>query len=435
MKVPQTLLIVVTSVFILASLALISFIGMSQIHKSNNEFEHLIREQNRQTGLATKMRDAARERMMELWRLSLTEEPFARSDSYEDFLGHATKYLQARDEFLATGLSEKEKKLYDELNEATRNSSIYHRKIADQLMYGDAVSVDEMLNQTLPSQKHSLDALNRIIDLQVVENEQAFKKATSEVERTVNLMMALTASTIFIGAILAMFIYRNNLKMRLQLEQSNQELLYSNQSLETRVAERTRQLQQANSKLQLQAHYDALTGLANRALLTEQMMVILAQAKRENNKAALLFMDLDGFKPINDKYGHDIGDQMLRELSKRLQQNIRNTDLAARIGGDEFVVVLANIHEAFHAQTFAKMLNATMREPIDINGLELEVGVSIGISIYPEHATDSDSLIKAADSAMYNAKREGKGKYRMYNKDMLSDQAVIPRDANNHKDC
>jgi len=433
MKAPQTLLIIITSVFILASLALISFIGMSQIHKSNDEFEHVIREQNRQTELATKMRDAARERMMELWRLSLTEEAFARNESYEDFLGHATNFLQAREDFLATGLSEEEKVLYDELNKATRNSSIYHRKIADQLMYGDPVSAEEMLNQTLPSQKHSLDALNRIIDLQVVENEGAFKKATSEVERTVNLMITLTATTMFMGAILALIIYRNNSRMRHQLEQTNQELLYSNQSLESRVAERTRQLQQANSKLQLQAHYDALTGLANRALLTEQMMVILGQAKRESSKVALLFMDLDGFKPINDKFGHDVGDQVLREIATRINLNIRSTDLVARIGGDEFVVVLSNIHEAFHAKTFAKMLNVTLREPIFINGVDLQVGASIGISVYPDHGEDTDSLIKAADIAMYNTKREDKGQFKVFNENMSSQDDSSSTDSINKK--
>ena len=398
---------------------LISFIGMSQIEKSNKEFAHVIQKQNRQTTLATKMRDAARERMMELWRISLTEDPFDRNDSYDDFLNHATRYLNAREAFLTTGLSEEELTLYGELNAATSQSSAYHRKIADQFMRDEKVSVDEMLTKTLPSQRNSLNALNKIIDHQAIENERTFKQATLEVERTVRLMVALTAFTMLIGGILALIIHRNNSRMREQLQQSNEELLRSNQSLETRVQERTRQLQQANSKLQFQAHYDGLTGLANRALLTEQLAVILGNAKREENYVALLFLDLDGFKPVNDKYGHDVGDQMLQKLSQRIITSIRSADLAARIGGDEFIIVLSNIQEALHAETFSEMLIAKLQAPIEIEGRELSIGVSIGVSIYPEHAIESEALIKAADVAMYHAKREGKARFKMYAKDML----------------
>jgi diguanylate cyclase (GGDEF)-like protein len=412
-------MIILTSVFILASFTLISFIGMLQIQKSNEEFERVINEHNRQAELVTKMRDAARERMMELWRISLTKEPFARNASYEDFLGHATVYLEAREAFLQTELSEQEMMLYRQLNEATGKSSAYHRKIADQFMSGDPVSVNEMLSKTLPSQKDSLNALNRIIDLQAVESQQAFNKATYAVQRTVNLMIALTASTVFIGAILALIIYRNNAGMREALQQSNVKLLHSNQNLETRVAERTRQLQQANAKLQLLAHYDTLTGLANRALLTEQMAILLHQANREGKKMALLFLDLDGFKPINDEFGHDAGDQLLKVFAKRISGNIRSSDLVARIGGDEFVIVLSDIHELMHAETFAGMINATLHKPILFEGNELSIGVSIGISVYPDHGQDSEMLLKAADIAMYQAKRGGKNQFKVFDSEML----------------
>jgi len=412
------LLIALASLFILGSLAIISYIGLTQIKKSNEGFSRIIKEQNKQTALATKMRDAARERMMELWRISLTKDPFARNESYDDFLNHATTYLKAREAFLETELTEQEMVLYNELNQATGKSSTYHRKIADQFMRDEVVSIDEMLTQTLPSQRDSLNALNKIIDFQAIENEQTFKKATVEVERTVNLMIALTASTMLIGVILALIVYRNNAKMRLQLLQSNKKLLRSNQNLESRVMQRTRELQQANSKLQFQAHYDPLTGLANRALLTEQMAVILGQARRESKSVALLFLDLDGFKPVNDKYGHDVGDQMLKILAQRITGSIRSTDLAARIGGDEFVIVLSSIQEILHAETFAEILNAKLQEPMQIAGNVLSVGASIGIGIYPDHASLSDDLIKAADIAMYHAKRDGKACFKVYDKEM-----------------
>ncbi len=415
----NTLMIILASVFILASFALISFIGTSQIQKSNEEFARVINEHNRQAELVTKMRDAARERMMELWRISLTKEPFSKNASYEDFLGHATSYLVAREAFLETKLSEHEMELYKQLNQAAGKSSAYHRKVADQLMNNDPVSADEMLSKTLPSQKESLNALNRIIDFQAVENQLAFSKATSQVEKTVSLMIALTASAVFIGAILAIIIYRNNSGMWRALQRSNEQLLQSNHNLERNVTERTRQLWQANSKLQLLAHYDALTGLSNRALLNEQMHILLNLANRENKKMAVLFLDLDGFKPINDDYGHTIGDRMLKVFAERISANIRSSDLAARIGGDEFVIVLSDIQEASHAGDYAAMINATLREPVLIDGHELTAGVSIGISVFPDHGAEPDILINAADAAMYQAKRDGKNQFKVFNVEML----------------
>ncbi len=414
-------MIIFAALFILASFSMISFIGMSQIQKTNAEFERVINEHNLQAALVTKMRDAARERMMELWRISLTTDPFAREASYEDFLGHATDYIVARDAFLQTGLSDQEVMLSEELNKATAKSSAYHRKIADQFMHDDPVSLAEMLNKTLPSQKESLSALNRIIDLQALENQQAFNKATYEVEKTVNLMIILTATAVFVGVILTLIIFRNNAGMRRALQQSNEQLLQSNQNLEARVAERTHQLWQANANLQLLAHYDGLTGLANRALLTEQMAILLHQAHRESKMMALLFLDLDGFKPINDKFGHDAGDRLLKVFAERISGNIRSSDLAARIGGDEFVIVLSDIQESKDAEAFAGMINAALHEPVQQDGHELAIGVSIGISVYPHHGEESEMLIKAADVAMYQAKRDGKNKYKVFDIDMLED--------------
>lgn len=417
-------MVAISATIVLCSLALISYIGMSQIKKSNEEFARVIQEQNRQTMLVTQMRNAARERMMELWRLSLTKDPFDQNQSYEDFLKHATTYLSAREQFLQTDLTEEELQLYNNLNRATRVSSTYHRNVADKFIRDETLSADEMLTQTLPSQRYTLDALNKLIDHQAVENERAFSHATEEVESTVNLMITLTASSILIGALLASIVHRNDIRLRREVQSANEELLKSNQNLESRVKERTWQLQYANSRLQHQAHYDSLTGLANRALLTEQMTILLNQSKREHKKLAVLFMDIDGFKPVNDQYGHDIGDQMLREFAERITSTVRNSDLAARFGGDEFVIVLPDIKQQENAQEFAAMLSKLLSEPMNIDGHELQVGASIGISLFPEHGAFADDLIKHADAAMYYAKREKHLPFKLYEKSLPKHFAI-----------
>jgi len=402
---------------LLTLLSLISYIGTSQINQVNSEFERVINQHNQQAVFATQMRDAARERMMELWRISLTNDPFNRNDSYEDFLGHATTFLEAREEFINTNLSPEEIKLYELLLKATTISSTYHRKIAEQFMREEPVSNHEMLARTLPSQKHSLDALNRIIDLQAKDNEYAFKQASKKVHDTVELMVYLTATTVLLGCFIALFNFKHQTKLQTSLHLINLEL-------EKRVKERTHQLMHANAQLQTLAHHDNLTGLANRALLNEQLDIIINQAKRDQKKSAVLFIDLDNFKPINDKYGHDVGDIILKKVASRITNNIRSSDLAARIGGDEFIIVLSDVHEVFHATTFAKMLNATLREPITIKDSQLEVSTSIGISIYPDHARSTEKLITAADQAMYSSKHAGKNQYLLFKPEMSNKHKI-----------
>jgi len=425
-KTSHPFLIVISATLVLCSLALISYIGTTQIKKSNQEFANIIQEQNRQTTLVTGMRNAARERMMELWRMTLTVDSFEQNDSYENFLDHATSYLISRDQFLQTKLTDVERELYRELKEAARKSSTYHRNMADKLMRDQSLSADEILNNTLPSHSHTLKALNRLIDHQAVENEHAFTQATHEVENTVSLMIILTASSIFIGALLATIVHRNDIKMRKQLQLANEKLIKSNQNLESRVKERTWQLQYANSRLQHQAHYDNLTGLANRALLTEQMAILLNQSKREHKKLAVLFMDIDGFKPINDEYGHDMGDQMLRVFAERITSTVRNSDLAARFGGDEFVIVLPDVKSQENVEEFAMMLAKVLSEPMKIDELDLKVGTSIGISLFPDHAAFADDLIKNADIAMYFAKRDKFLQFKIYETVLQDQDSSVP---------
>ncbi len=153
------------------------------------------------------------------------------------------------------------------------------------------------------------------------------------------------------------------------------------------------------------AYHDALTGLPNRRLLEDRMTQALSQAQREDSGLSLLFIDLDRFKAINDLHGHEIGDLVLQEVGRRLKRSVRLGDTAARVGGDEFVILLQNTIGAKDVKAIANTLLSELRKPIHASELQFEIGASIGCARYPQDGTDIATLLKNADSAMYAAKR------------------------------
>lgn len=170
------------------------------------------------------------------------------------------------------------------------------------------------------------------------------------------------------------------------------------------VTER-RRLQERLERL---AHYDSLTALPNRALFFDRLEGAVARARREERRFALLFIDLDGFKAVNDHYGHDAGDYLLFEIARRLRAAIRDSDTAGRMGGDEFTVLLDHIAKPEDATAVADKIRSSLSEPIEIpSGARVSVGASVGIAVFPDDGTDGDSVLKAADSAMYAIKLAG----------------------------
>jgi diguanylate cyclase (GGDEF)-like protein len=168
--------------------------------------------------------------------------------------------------------------------------------------------------------------------------------------------------------------------------------------------------QKAEAKLQQMALIDELTGLPNRRLLFDRLTQGLARARRENHRMALLFIDLDGFKLVNDNLGHGVGDTLLFEVAKRLCARSRESDTVARIGGDEFSVILNHIQENDDANKVAESLLDALRQPFQIEGHSVRIGASIGISIFPDHGDEGGYLLQQADCAMYAAKNNGKNR-------------------------
>lgn len=205
-------------------------------------------------------------------------------------------------------------------------------------------------------------------------------------------------------------------------------LQHAYEELEERVLHRTAELAHTNAKLEIEnserqlaeerieymAHYDLLTGLPNRILLQDRIRQALAYAHRNKTQVAVLFIDLDYFKHVNDSLGHQAGDALLKTVSQRLQECLREGDSVARLGGDEFVLSLPLVTGANDAALIAQKVINILDKPFIVDNHELHVSASIGISLYPDNGNDAESLMRAADTALYHAKEKGRSNYQFF---------------------
>jgi diguanylate cyclase (GGDEF)-like protein len=187
--------------------------------------------------------------------------------------------------------------------------------------------------------------------------------------------------------------------------------------LEAEINERKR----IEIKLDRLAHFDPVTQLNNRHFFNERLEAVIARARKFDERTILMFIDLDNFKTVNDTLGHDIGDELLRLVSRRLAETLRFGDVLSRIGGDEFGIILENVSQGGVASMIAEKCLAKLADPIHIHGHDIHIGASIGISVYPDDATDMHALLKYADTAMYYAKNGGKNAWRMFTPSMRDD--------------
>ncbi|MBK7898187.1 MAG: EAL domain-containing protein [Azonexus sp.] len=178
------------------------------------------------------------------------------------------------------------------------------------------------------------------------------------------------------------------------------------------------ELHHKDERLRHQAYHDALTGLPNRSLLQDRLGHAMDLAARDGGAVAAMVLDLDNFKLVNDSLGHDVGDQLLQEIARRLVACLRQSDTVARTGGDEFVVILADFTDAAEIAHTAERINLALAQPLRLAGQEIHTGGSVGIALYPQDAQDPSTLVKHADMAMYQAKADGRGTYRFFDPEM-----------------
>ncbi len=189
-------------------------------------------------------------------------------------------------------------------------------------------------------------------------------------------------------------------------------------------------LKDAQAHLEKIASFDSLTGLPNRGLLADRLTQALSQAQRRDKLLAICFLDLDGFKAVNDTLGHAAGDALLREVARRLNETVRSGDTVARLGGDEFVLLLADVKDVDELETAVERVLRTVAAPYDLSGRMAQISTSIGVTLYPLDDDDAEALLRHADQAMYRAKQDGRNRFHMFDTDYAAahHERVLQRD-------
>ena len=198
------------------------------------------------------------------------------------------------------------------------------------------------------------------------------------------------------------------------MEMSIRELFHEDRVTFTSVVRDITTRKRAEERIRRQAHYDVLTGIPNRYLLGDRLDEAISRERRHGDKMALLYLDLDSFKPINDRLGHAFGDKVLIEIARRLRGCLRDSDTVARVGGDEFIVILEELNEKSEAGAVAAKIIEAVSTPLDIDAEQARVGISVGIAMMPDQADNAERLVHLADLAMYDAKKIVTNKFVYY---------------------
>ncbi|MCU7835332.1 MAG: diguanylate cyclase [gamma proteobacterium symbiont of Taylorina sp.] len=385
-----------------------AILSIWRFNEVKTEFERVVDVYNVRMELVQKMRVISRERAPILFTMINTEDAFDLDDLLIQFQHLGSQFLSARNSLLLTGLSETETKILEEHREYARSIVPGQRKVIDLISEGEILSARKLLvDKVSPEQIEALKKLDMLITYESKKSRQAMEKARGLFENT---QRDLGLTTI-IGSLISILI---GIIVSIRFAYYVKTLKKNKEELEKTVTERTKELVDSNKQLEHIANYDSLTQLPNRALFIVLLEQALKQAKRSDYSVALLFIDLDGFKSINDTYGHNYGDELLRQVATSLQATVREADTVFRLGGDEFTLILSNFHALEDVEKIARKIIKILSEPFDIIDQQCQIGSSIGIAFYPEHAKNLDELIKKADTVMYDVKNSGKNNYKIY---------------------
>jgi len=361
---------------VLALMASLAAVGLHYISNISERLKGIVENNNVKIELATAMQTALRERALSMHALSVLTDPFDKDAEVLRFDALGSDYVAARQRLEQMPLSAEEREILDRILVLTRAAQPEVQAVVDMAMSGRADEVFERIRSiAVPKQRQIAEQANALIQVQKGQTAAGVKSVEASYREVRNLMLMLGAFTLSSGFVIALFVSRQ-------------------------------------AQLAAQALYDPLTGLPNRSLLQDRLEQAIAKSQRARRPFGVALMDLNRFKEVNDTLGHDVGDELLREIAARLRQAVRAEDTVARMGGDEFVIVLHDLTEEDVPAFCAKVL-ASLGAHFEWGSQSIDLGASIGISLYPAHARDPSSLIRFADIAMYAAKRSGKD-YALY---------------------
>ena len=359
--------------------------------------------------------------------LAITEVYYQKNEKWESF-DKWFNILWSRVEGLYIGGLHKEieNKAFD-LSSLKKNMA----KI-DKDLYVNRKTVNKKVifevKELLKKMTHDVHAfrLGKEFDKRLIwKNEKAFTFSSFKNSIIINMMTLLFCLFIIYS------LYRNNknlsnlqITLEKRVNSRTKKLLKSNLNLQKEIEERYlvenklrksyEEAKKISALVQNQANYDFLTQLANRNLLLERFSQALIRAKRENNKVALIFIDLDRFKYVNDTFGHSVGDSLLKEVAARLLYILRESDTASRLGGDEFAIIIHDVKKEQEIEIVVQRILESLVKPFNLEGHEAFISASIGVTFFPEDGQDTETLLRKADTAMYKAKQKGRNNFQFF---------------------
>ncbi len=369
-------------------------IGVSHLNKSKSSLDHIVNSNNLKIQLINKMYQSARERTVSLFRMIILDDPDEFEKSLEKMHLNGGKFMLAWEKFIALDLSQVEKKMFAEQAAISAIVGPLHNKIADLVNFGDLEQAQQILvEQAEPLQDKVLEILIQLQKYQRTETQQAIEDNSNNYKEIVTIMWVVSSIVILICFGIIFFTLR---------------LISKNEAKQERYQE----------DIERQAFYDHLTGLPNRRLLNGQIKKAINMSKQNELLMAVLFIDCDRFKPINDSLGHVIGDNLLVSIANRLKENVRSSDTVCRVSGDEFAIVLENIKHITVIDKIAQGILNSIAAPHILEGHKVFTTVSIGVTVYPLNDKNINGLLTSADIAMYHAKQNGGNQYEYFNSEM-----------------
>ena len=356
----------------LVVMACFAALGLHYLSNISERLKAIVENNNVKIELATAMQAALRERALSMHALSVMDDPFDKDEEVMRFDVLGSDYIRARQQLQQMPLSPEEQEILERIRELTRAAQPEVQAVVDMALKRQADEVFERIRSVaVPRQRQIAEQVSALIEVQKGQTAAGARSAEESYREVRNLILSLVVVTLCSGVLIALFVSRQ-------------------------------------SSLAAQALYDPLTGLPNRSLLQDRLEQAIAQSRRKRRPFAVALMDLNRFKEVNDTLGHDVGDELLREVAARLRRAVRAEDTVARMGGDEFVVLLHDLVEADVAACCGKLL-AALSAPFEWDGHAIDLGASIGIALCPVHGRSPGALIRFADIAMYAAKRSGRG--------------------------
>lgn len=369
--------IVLGFTFTLALMLALTGVGLTQMYRSDVRLKTIVEKNNVKTEMARIMQSALRERALSMHVIAVLTDDFLKDDEYQHFNALGGRYTQARQILERLADSPEEKKIISKIKKLTSLAQPEVEKVVKMGLAGEGTQIFDLIqNKTIPMQRLISDQVDALIQFQQSQTASAILEAEASSTQARNAMLFLGGLASVLTILIAVYVSKRVKKQALALE--------------------------------YQALHDELTDLPNRTLFQDRLEQAIRSAQRTGNSFAIILMDLDRFKEVNDTLGHNVGDLLLKEVGRRLRDTVRTYDTVARLGGDEYVIILESLSEQYIVGVAEKILKA-LDIPFLLDGEVVDISASLGVARFPDHGSDAVTLTRRADVAMYAAKNEHSG--------------------------